>query len=215
MIRSAFLVASLFLATSAFAAWNPHFSSDYEELRVGEQRTIELTAWVSGFTSPPPFEGWVCGSSNETIAHVEGGLSKASGTANIVITAIAPGEAHVMLKSVGAANFTAWPFVTIVVRPAPMTVTIDPSNWTPTLGQSVTLSATANGGTPTEYHWFHGHIGDMRMPLAGTSRELLVKPEQVGLAYYWVQAIAPSEFTSSEIVFVVQPATRRRAVGKR
>src|SRR5688572_13128914 len=101
MIRRLLLFATLFVASSAFAAWNPWFSSKYEELTVGETKVIELRATASGFNSPPPFVRWYCVSSRENVAYVQGGLGNSAGTGRVRITAIAPGEAWIRIRSDG------------------------------------------------------------------------------------------------------------------
>lgn len=211
MLRRGLLLASLFLATSAFATWNPSFSSRYEELTVGETRTIELRAVWSGL-SFFEFYGWRCDSDTEQVAHVEGGLPALGGSGEVRITAIAPGEAGIRLWVGSATSPMPNTYVTIVVRPNPVTVSIVPSAWTATAGQPVTLTASA-AGSPHTFSWYRGRLGDTTQPLPGTSNKLIVTPATPGPAYYWVFAEAVHGTNRAEIAIDVKPPPRRRAAG--
>lgn len=212
MIRRALLLASLFLATSASATWNPSFSSKYEELTVGETRVIRLRAVWSGLAYPD-FSGWICVSTKESVAHVEGGLRTPTGKGEVRITAIAPGEAWVRIRIAGTPVPESTRFVQIVVRPVPVSVSIMPSTWISNAGQPVTLTATAEG-SPHTFRWYSGRLGDTTQPLEGTGPELTVTPAKPGLAYYWVSAEAAHGTSSNEIAIDVRPPPRRRAVGR-
>lgn len=210
MLRRGLLLASLFLATSAFATWNPSFSSRYEELTVGETRTIELRAIWSGI-SFFEFYGWRCDSDNEQVAYVEGGLPTLRDSGEVRITAIAPGEAGIRLWVGSAKSPMPTAYVTIVVRPNPVTVSIVPSEWTAITGRPVTLTASAEG-SPHTFTWYRGRLGDTTQPLPGTKNKQTVTPAKPGLAYYWVSAVAVHGSNSAEIAIDVKPP-RRRAAG--
>lgn len=211
MMRRTLLLASLLLATSASATWNPSFSSKYEELTVGETRVIRLRAVWSGLEYPD-FAGWICVSTKESVAHVEGGLRTPSGKGEVRITAIAPGEAWVRIRIAGAPVPESTRFVQIVVRPTPVSVSIVPSTWISNFGQPVTLTA-ATEGSPHTFRWYSGRLGDLSHPLEGGGNEVTVTPARSGLAYYWVSVTGAQGTSSDEIAIEVKPAPRRRAVG--
>jgi hypothetical protein len=206
--RRAVLLVSLFVASSAFAAWNPQFSSTYVELTVGETTKVQLSAGTSGFSYNPEFERWTCVSSRKSVAHVEGSLRNPRGVANVRITAIAPGVAWVRIKEI------SWRYVQIVVHPRPVSVSIVPSTSVGNVGQSVTLTAITEG-SPHTLLWYLGHIGDVSHPLEGSGNDLTVTPDKPGVTYYWVSAIGAQGASSAEIAIDVKAAPRRRAVGRR
>ena len=200
------LLATLFVASSAFATWNPFFSSKYEELTVGETRVIYLSAVWSGFTYHD-FSRWTCVSNRESVAHVEGGLGSPRAVGKVRITAIAPGVAWIRIKS----NSTR--FVQIVVLPRPVSVSIVPSASIGSVGRPFTLTAVTEG-SPHTLLWYSGRIGDVSHPLEGSGNELTVTPLRAGLAYYWVSAIGEQGAGSDEIAIDVKAAPRRRGVSK-
>ncbi len=207
MIRRALLLASLFVATSAFATWNPR--SKYEELTIGETRVIYLRAVWSGI-SFPEFRGWICESNNERVAHVEGGLTDPAREGEVRMTAIAPGEAWVRIRVAGEVGPMSTRFVQIVVRPMPVSVSIVPSVWISNFGQPVTLIATTEG-SPHTFRWYSGRLGDVSHPLEGSGNELTVTPMRSGLVYYWVSVVGAQGTSSDEIAIDVKGAPRRRA----
>jgi hypothetical protein len=209
--RHALLLVTLSVASSAFATWNPSFSSRYEELTVGETKVIHLRAVWSGLAFPD-FAGWICVSTKESVAHVEGGLRTPSVDGKVRITAIAPGEAWVRIRTVGATLPSTPRFVQIVVRPAPLSVSITPSTWIANAGQPVTLTATTEG-SPHTFRWYSGPLGDLSSPLEASGNEVTVTPLQSGLAYYWVAIEGAQGTSSAEIAIQVNPAPRRRGVG--
>lgn len=206
MIRRALLLAIFFVARSAFAGWYPVFDSQYEELIVGETRTIHLRAVWSGF-SVPDSPHWFCVSSDESVAHVEGGYGGGDMNGEVRIMAIAPGEAWVQI---GQGSFG---YVHIVVRPKPVSVSIAPSIQSSYAGLPVTLTAITEG-SPHTLRWYLGRAGDVSHPLEG-SNELTVTPMKAGVAYYWVSAIGAQGTSRAEIAIDVKPPPRRRAVGRR
>lgn len=211
-IRALFLV-SLFVASSAFATWNPSFSSKYEELTVGETRVIELRAWWSGLMFPD-FERWFCVSSRESVAHVQGGLGSPNAVGEVRITGIAPGEAWVRIRIAGQPVSVSSRFVQVVVRPRPVSVAITPSTWSGNVGRPVTLTATTEG-SPHTIRWYSGRLGDLSHPLEGSGNDVTVTPTRPGVAYYWVSAAGAQGTSSAEIAIDVKAAPRRRAVGRR
>ncbi|MFL6244721.1 MAG: hypothetical protein ACJ74H_01760 [Thermoanaerobaculia bacterium] len=211
MIRSryALLLVSLFAATSAIASWSPSFSSKYEELTVGESRVIYLRAERIGFAFPQ-FAGWICLSTKESVAHVEGGLRNPTAEGKVRITAIAPGEAWVRIRTVGATIPDPPRWVQIVVRPAPVSVSIVPSTWISNFGQAVTLTAVTEG-SPHTFLWYEGHVGDTSHPLEVREFEVTVTTLRSGVAYYWVSVIGAQGTSSAEIAIYVKAPPRRRA----
>ena len=205
MIRRALLLASLFVASSAFALWHPVFESNYVELTAGETTVVILRARWTGFSNPDRPPVWICVSSDESVAHVEGGYGEGM-NGEVRITAIAPGEASLQIHSFG--------HVHIVVRPKPVSVSIVPFIWSTYAGRPVTLTATTEG-SPHTLRWYLGRRGDVSHPLAGSGHELTVTPAKPGVAYYWVSAIGAQGTSSAEIAIDVKPAPRRRAVGRR
>ena len=208
--RHALLLFTLFAASSAFATWNPSFSSQYEELTVSETKVIYLRAVWSGLAFPD-FAGWICVSTRENVAHVEGGLRNTGVDGKVRITAIAPGEAWVRIRIRGAAVPESTRFVQIVVRPAPLSVSITPSTWMTNVGQPVTLTATTEG-SPHTFRWYSGALGDLSHPLEASGNEVTVTPMQSGLANYWVSIEGAQGTSSAEITIQVKPAPRRRGV---
>jgi hypothetical protein len=205
--RRALLLVSLFTASSALASWSPAFSSKYEELIVGESKVIYLySEWIG--IAFPNFVGWICFSSKESVAHVEGGLRTARRAGKVRITAIAPGEAWVRIREVGSPVWGAR-YVQIVVRPRPLSVEITPSTWISNLGQPVTLTATTEG-SPQTFQWYQGHLGDVSHPLEASGSEVTVTPMRSGLAYYWVLVTGAQGTSSAEVAIDVK-APRRRA----
>ena len=205
------LLVSLFIASSAFASWNPVFSSRYEELTVGETRTIHLSAVWSGFTSLTPFEGWICVSNKEDVAHVEGGVRNTVRPGKVRITALAPGVAWVRIRSVGELVPGPSRFVQIVVHPKPVSVSVTPSASISRFGQPVTLTAITEG-SPHTLLWYLGRVGDVSLPLAVSGREVTVIPSKPGVAYYWVSAIGTEGTSAAEIAIEVKAAPRQRGV---
>jgi hypothetical protein len=118
------------------------------------------------------------------------------------ITAIAPGEASVEIHSL--------PFVTIVVRPPPVVVSIASSPSIATAGKPVTLTAITEG-SPHTLRWYSGRLGDLSHPLKGRWDELTVTPGKVGLAHYWVWAFGAQGTSRAEIAIDVKPPRRRAA----
>jgi hypothetical protein len=208
LIRQALLLVSLFVASSAYALWHPVFDPNYVELTAGDNTVVTLRATWTGFSTPEPIY-WVCVSSDESVAHVEGGYG-GGGDMNgqVRITAIAPGEAWVQI---GRGSFG---YVHIVVRPKPVSVSIAPSVSSSYAGLPVTLTATTEG-SPHTLRWYLGRRGDLSHPLAGSGHELTVTPVKAGVAYYWVSAIGAQGTSSAEIAIDVRPAPRRRAVARR
>lgn len=209
-LRHALLLVTLFAASSALATWNPSFSSRYEELTAGETEVIHLRAVWSGLEYPD-FAGWICVSTRESVAHVEGGLRNPAVDGKVRITAIAPGEAWVRIRIAGAAVPESTRFVQIVVRPAPLSVSITPSTWIANAGQPVTLTATAEG-SPHTFRWYSGPLGDLSDPLEASGNEVTVTPRQAGVAYYWVSIEGVQGTSSAEIAIQVKSAPRRRGV---
>ncbi len=203
MIRRLLLLASLFAASSAFATWNPSFSSRHVELTVGETTVIELRAVWSGLAFPD-FHRWVCISSRESVAHVEGVLNSPSHVAEVRITGIAPGEAWVHIEP------SSGRLVHILVYPTPVSVAITRSAPTSIVGRPLTLTATTEG-SPHTIRWFEGRLGDVSRPLESGS-ELTVRPTRLGLAYYWVLAADNHTESRAEIAIDVKTAPRQRAV---
>jgi hypothetical protein len=216
MIRRALFLAGLFVTSSAFASWNPSFNTTYVPLVVGRTTTVTLSARWSGLVDYG-FTPWVCGSDNPGVARVEGGLATLKGSGEVKITAIAPGTAYVRFVAPNG-NLFSVRFVTIVVRPEPVTVRIAPSAWTVTAGQPLTLIALSQAVSQTmslSFTWYSGHTGDRSHPLQGTGNEITVVPPVAGRYYFWVSATAPDGLVTSEVLIDVQPAPRRRAVGPR
>jgi hypothetical protein len=205
------LLASLLVASSAFGAWNPVFSSTYEELTVGETKVIELRATASGF-GYHDFVRWICVSTIETVAYVEGGLGTSTATGKVRITAIAPGRAWIRIRHPGERFPSSGRFVQIVVRPAPLSVSIMPSASISIAGQPVVLTAITEG-SPHTVQWYRGRLGDLSHPLDAGGDEVTVTPMQPGLAHYWVLIIGAQGTSSAEIAIDVRNAPRRRAAG--
>ena len=210
MVRRALILASLFLSCSAFAAWNPSFSSTREQLIVGETRTIYLSASRSGFNTYDEFDPWTCVSDNKKVATVKGELTHARRTAEVTITAVTPGTASIHLIEHGR-HFG--PFVKIVVLPKPVRVTIASSAMTSIVGRPITLVAIGEPA-PLTFTWYRGHLGDTALPLPASGEELTFTPTTPGRYAFWVHAAAPHGVSSAEISIEILSLPRRRAVGR-
>jgi hypothetical protein len=207
MIRRALILASLFLSCSAFATWNPSFSSTNERMTVGETRTIFLRAVWSGLTYFQ-FNPWVCVSDSEDVAVVKGGLNRLGTVGEVTITAVGPGTAYVNLRG------HRWGFVKIVVLPQPVRVTIAPSAMTSIVGRPLTLVAIGEPA-PLTFTWYRGHLGDTARPLPASAEELTFTPTTPGRYSFWVSAAAAHGVSSAEISIDILPSPRRQAVGRR
>jgi hypothetical protein len=208
--RHALLLVTLFAASSAFAGWYPSFSSKYEELTVGETKVIQVHAIATGLDFWD-FSGWICVSTKESVAQVEGRLLSPTGAGKVRITAIAPGEAWVRVRIRNTADLYKARYVHIVVRPTPLSVSITPSTWITKVGQPVTLTAIAEG-SPHTFRWYSGLLGDLSHPLEASGNEVTVTPLQPGMAYYWVAIEGAQGTSGAEIAIEVKPAPRRRGV---
>ena len=207
MIRRALILASLFLSWSAFAAWNPSFSSTKEQLTVGETRTIYLSAFRSGFNTYDEFDPWTCVSGNKKVATVKGELTHERRTAEVTITAVSPGTASIFLVE---NDHHYGPFVKITVLPQPVHVTLAASAMTSIVGRPLTLIAIGEP-SPLTFTWYRGPLGDTTQPLPASDDELIVTPESVGLHTFWVQAAAPHGVSSAEITIEILAPPRRGA----
>jgi hypothetical protein len=211
VIRRALILATLFLSSSAFAAWNPSFSSTREQMIVGETRTITLSASRSGFNTYDEFDPWTCVSDDKKVAIVKGELIHERRTAEVTITAVSPGTASILLIEHGR-HFG--PFVKIIVLPKPVRVTIASSAMTSIVGRPVTLVAIGEPA-PLTFTWYRGSLGDTTQPLPVLGEELTFTPTTPGRYSFWVEAVALHGVSSAEISIDVLLPPRRHAVGRR
>ena len=112
--------------------------------------TVTFTATVGGFTPTGTVTFTVDGG-----AQVIGPVPLSAGTATITLKGFSPGLHSIVASYSGDSNNTASdsPSFTQVVNTGagkvPTTTTLTVSNNTPTLGQTVTLTATVSGAVPT------------------------------------------------------------------
>lgn len=208
MSRRVLILASLLLSSSAFATWNPSFSSTSERMTVGETRTIFLRAVWSGLTYFD-FTPWVCVSDDDDVAVVQGGLKRLNTIGEVKVTALRPGTAYVQIVQPHGHRWG--PFVKIVVQPQPVRVTIASSAMTSIAGRPLTLVAIGEPA-PLTFTWYRGHVGDTTTPLPASGEELTVTPATAGRYDFWVLAAAPHGVSGAEITIEVLPPPRRHAV---
>lgn len=212
MIRRALILASLFLSCSAFATWNPSFSTDKVYMTVGETQTITLRAVWSGLTYYN-FSPWACRSGHNSVAIVKGGLDRVDRVGEVKITAVSPGTASIYITQPGSPG--RWgPFVKVTVRPQPVRVTIASSAMTSIVGRPLTLMAIGEPA-PLAFTWYRGQLGDTAQPLPASGEELTFTPTTPGQYSFWVQAAASHGVSSAEIIIDILPLPRRHAVGRR
>jgi hypothetical protein len=202
--RLLLLVATLLVASSAFASLWPRFDTDHVLIHEGETQTIRVSAAAGGFGFgiTYPFQPWVFESSNRRVALVAGTLDDPSSAADVTITGVAPGKASVWWKDTAR--------VLITVLPRPVRVTIAPSALKTTVGRSITLLAQSES-SPLTFHWYAGPVGDTSQPLQGDDDELTFTPATPGRYQFWVSAVGQHGMNNDAVTIDVDPAPRRRS----
>lgn len=201
MLRRVIVLAFCASAFTAAAASHPILDLTYVRVEVGETRTVTVRSWWSGIWVRP-WHDWVFDTTNRSVA-IADGVMKSSLPYDVRITGVAPGTAYLTIQSypgrftqIQVACGTEDP-----IQPAEASVG-------GTIGEPVTLRAVTPIAHRTTFAWYHGRVGDLASPLAGSGPEVELTPTRA-TEYAWVLATTPCSASTAEF-HVTAHASRRR-----
>jgi len=198
-VRSAFVVASLFLAPALFAdAWIFDKSEVVVEVGQTDQSVRVDLAYNFGGKPPNGTPGMLRSADN----HIANAYRFDS---HMVITGISPGDT-VVPKETGGYYLKIH-----VVCGTELPVRAEQPIIAARTGQAVQLRALSEIAQRTTFLWYAGRIGDTSQLLAIGGTELTFTPLTSPKQYVWVSAITPCSSTAAEFEIDVPPA-RSRAV---
>lgn len=206
--RGLCILATLFVASAAQAAWTPIFQPNYILLRPGEATTVTVFgAWTSGIMLVP-FQPWTFTSKDPTVASVEGNVPNANASYTLRIDAHRVGVTHARIVNPSAPVDRDYMLIVVAERYLPVSIGV---NGTFAPGYPITLTAVSDEPDAT-FTWHWGKLGEPSW-VVGTGREITFVPEFTAHFEYWVSMITPNGAGAASIVVVVRdPLDRRRSV---
>ncbi|HEX6088094.1 MAG TPA: hypothetical protein VF266_26425 [Thermoanaerobaculia bacterium] len=202
------LLLLLVLAAIAPAAlggyYEPRFDRRRVTVNVGETTKVRVTAAYVYFPwIPAIFTPWDFSSENSSIAQVQGMLDAVDSVGTMLITGRKPGRTYARARPWDSTNVVS---VTVVCAAEAPVQAAEPRQSTRP-GVPVTLRAV----TPvaqTTFTWYHGRVGDMSAPIAGSGPELVFASHDHGVQHAWV--MATTECSSSTAQFEIEVTSPRR-----
>jgi len=196
-----------------FGQAGPVVSPKEPTIRAGDSALLLGYQHPGGFSGGYPYH-YEFVSDAPGIATVHGFASGSSFTQRDEIPG--NGDVHVTAISAGVAHIRANGFIsdlaTITILPQILPVEIHAEASRVLSGQQIRLTAVVPGYDETAtFSWYRGRIGDTTRAIrASSDPHLSLIGSDAGISYIWVQALAGSKASASEIsIEVVQP--RRRA----
>lgn len=206
--RTLLLLVLVSVATTAAGAWYPVFDPTYVRVEVGETRWVRVrTVWTGIMIVP--WSNWYFGSTHPLIAHIDDVMVN-SGTKDIAITGVAPGEAGLYLHGYALNR----PYVAVDVVCGVETAIANATPEVKTVpGKGVTLRVETPIADRTAFTWYRGRAGDLSRPLAGEGPQLTWVPPTHGRHQVWVRATTPCSTSTAE--FVIDALAPRQRAARR
>ena len=208
--RGLCILATLFLASAARAAWMPFFQPGYVVLRPGEATVVDASAgWASGLWYFPFSTPWMFTSKDPSVATVQGHVLTSSQTWPIRIDAHRVGVTHVLIIDPPIMGVDReYMLIVVAERYEPVSIGV---NGVFAPGRTITLSAVTDSPDAT-FTWYQGRLGQTTWGSVGTGRDLTFVPQFTTRYEYWVSMVSPTGAGASAIaVEVTDPRPRRRA----
>ena len=206
MKRSLVVLALCSLATTASAAWYPKLDGNLVRMEVGETVKIRVSAVWTGLWLVP-WTPWIFESSRPDVIQVEGAMFN-SQPADMRITALRPGEAKGMIRP--WSTFYSVDVTVVCGNESPVQAA-EPRQTTK-IGEAVALRALTPIAARTTFTWYHGQVGDLSAPIAGSGPEIAFATNDAGPHYAWVLATTPC--SSSTAQFTIDAVSPRRRTAR-
>jgi hypothetical protein len=206
MQRTLLLLVIAALAPAALGGYyEPRFDRQRVTVAVGETVTVRVTAGYVYFPwLPATFSPWVFGSESSSIAHVQGMLDAADDVGTMLITGRKPGRTYARARPWDSDNVVD---VTVVCAAEEPVQAAEPRQSTRP-GLPVTLRAVTPAAERATFTWYHGRVGDMSAPIAGSGPELVFASNDHGVQHAWV--MATTVCSSSTAQFEIETAAPKR-----
>lgn len=196
------LVVTLLFAWNASAAWYPKLDGNLVRVEVGETVKVRVSAAWTGF-SVVPWTPWIFESSRPDVAQVDGAMLNSQPT-HMRITGLRPGHATGMIRPWSSYYSVD---VTVVCGQESPVQAAEPRQATK-IGEAVALRAVTPIAARTTFTWYHGLVGDMSAPIAGSGPEIPFATNDPGQHHAWVLATTPC--SSSTAQFTIDAAAPKR-----
>jgi hypothetical protein len=205
MRRIVFALLLLSLSATASAAWYPSLDGNMARIEVGETVTVRVRAIWTGLMVIP-WMPWTFESSNPDVARVQGQMLS-SQPGEMRITGVSPGHARGLIRPMSA--FYSVDVTVVCGKESPIQAA-EPQQTAKT-GEAITLRAVTPIANRTTFTWYHGLVGDMSAPIAGSGPEIAFATNDPGTHYAWVLATTPCSSTTAQFEIDAVSPRRRSA----
>ncbi|HEX9984227.1 MAG TPA: hypothetical protein VGF69_13250 [Thermoanaerobaculia bacterium] len=207
--RTLVALATLLVASTAFAGKYPRFINEVIRVEVGQTVEAELFASHSGFSNYPTEFSWVFSSSDRQVANVDGRLASPSSRGTVKVTGLAPGQSYVITSSYPSSRLAR---IVVSCGDEKPVVAATPEV-TVRVNEEAELTTAFADLDRTMFTWYRGRLGDRSQVLDELGPSMLFAADRPGDYYIWVAAESPCSTSRTEFhIEVIQP--RRRGAGR-